>query len=434
MNFNMGYQLLWLFFIYSFGGWIAESIYAALRQRRFVNRGILNGPLCCIYGFAAVAITLGLQDLQESLVFLFLGAAILGGFVEWLSGRLLEKVFHRRWWDYSAQKYTLDGYVSLRSTLLWGVAGILGFQFLNPLLLAGFHLLPIQLVKILLWVLLALTVLDTTSVCCALLGLEKQEKRMQEISSRLQGGSYRLNNWIVQRVTHRTKKAHPTTATKIPKKEAAGVFAAGCGFYKLVWLFVIGAFLGDITETLFCRVTAGVWMSRSSVVWGPFSIVWGLAIALATLILYNYRNRSDGFIFLFGTLLGGAYEYLCSVFTELVFGKIFWDYSSIPFNLGGRINLLYCFFWGIAAVLWLKKLYPIFARWIERIPMRPGKILTWVLVVFMVCNLSVSSLALARSAAREMGIPARNQLEELIDEHYGDEVIERIYPGAKSTQ
>lgn len=42
-------------------------------------------------------------------------------------------------------------------------------------------------------------------------------------------------------------------------------------------------------------------------------------------------------------ILGGAYEYVCSVFTEIVFGKVFWDYSKIPFNLGGRINLLYCF-------------------------------------------------------------------------------------------
>lgn len=63
-------------------------------------------------------------------------------------------------------------------------------------------------------------------------------------------------------------------------------------------------------------------------------------------------------MFLTGTLLGGAYEYLCSVFTELVFGKVFWDYSKIPFNLGGRINLLYCFFWGIAAVVWFKILFP----------------------------------------------------------------------------
>ena len=77
---------------------------------------------------------------------------------------------------------------------------------------------------------------------------------------------------------------------------------------------------------------------------GPFSIVWGFAIAAATLLLDKYNGRSDHFLFFFGTFLGGLYEYICSVMTELVFGKVFWDYSQIPFNLGGRINLLYCFF------------------------------------------------------------------------------------------
>ena len=74
-------------------------------------------------------------------------------------------------------------------------------------------------------------------------------------------------------------------------------------------------------------------MSRSSVVWGDFSIVWGLAIAAVTALLYKYRNRSQQFLFWMGTFLGGAYEYICSVFTEIVFGTVFWDYSDIPFNL-----------------------------------------------------------------------------------------------------
>ena len=72
---------------------------------------------------------------------------------------------------------------------------------------------------------------------------------------------------------------------------------------------------------------------------------------MATYIMYNYRDRSDGFVFAFWTFIGGAYEYICSVFTEIVFVKIFWDYRGLPFNLGGRINLLYCFFWGIATVV-----------------------------------------------------------------------------------
>ena len=66
-----------------------------------------------------------------------------------------------------------------------------------------------------------------------------------------------------------------------------------------------------------------------------------------------------------------------------MFGTVFWDYSHIPFNLGGRINLLFCFFWGIAAVVWLKGLYPRLSAWIERIPIRWGKAGTWVLIVFM---------------------------------------------------
>lgn len=197
-------------------------------------------------------------------------------------------------------------------------------------------------------------------------------------------------------------------------------------------LFFIGAFLGDITETIFCRITAGVWMSRSSVVWGPFSIVWGLAIAAATAMLYKYRNKSDSFLFWKGTLLGGAYEYLCSVFTEIVFGKVFWDYSKLPFNLGGRINLLYCFFWGIAAVVWLKLIYPRASALIEKIPMVIGKIVTWVLIVFMLCNMAVSGLALIRYDEREKNVAAEAKWQVWMDEHYNDAKMERIYPNAKT--
>ncbi len=86
--------------------------------------------------------------------------------------------------------------------------------------------------------------------------------------------------------------------------------------------------------------------------------MWGLAIAAVTQLLYRYKDSPASWLFVTGTLLGGAYEYLCSVFTEVVFGAVFWDYSAIPFNLGGRINLLYCFFWGFAAIAWFKVLYP----------------------------------------------------------------------------
>ncbi len=173
-------------------------------------------------------------------------------------------------------------------------------------------------------------------------------------------------------------------------------------------------------------------MSRSSVVYGPFSIVWGLGCVMLTAVLYRVRNTADRHIFLAGTILGGAYEYFCSVFTELVFGTVFWDYSKIPFNLGGRINLLYCFFWGIVAVVWLKGIYPFLSRWIEKIPVRAGKIVTNLLIVFMLYNMLLSGMALARYTQRQageepMGIFLQKTAEAL-DEHFPDERIEKIYP------
>ena len=175
----------------------------------------------------------------------------------------------------------------------------------------------------------------------------------------------------------------------------------------------------------------GTITSRSSVVYGPFSLVWGIGCFFLTYMLYQYRDRSDSFIFIFGTVLGGAYEYICSVVLELVFGTVFWDYSDIPFNLGGRINLLYCFFWGFAAVAWFKIFYPPVSRLIEKIPVKIGKIITWLLIIFMLADGIVSSAALARYNARSNGIEAENSFESWVDKHFDDERMAQVYPKAK---
>ena len=116
--------------------------------------------------------------------------------------------------------------------------------------------------------------------------------------------------------------------------------------------------------------------------------------------------------------------------SEKVFGTVFWDYSHLPFNLGGRINLLYCFFWGFAAVAWFKVCYPHFSAWIECIPSRIGKPVTWAVLVFMICNMVMSGGALLRYDTRTQGLPATSGWEVYMDAHYGDDVIARIYPNA----
>ncbi len=109
-----------------------------------------------------------------------------------------------------------------------------------------------------------------------------------------------------------------------------GVFARGICFDKLVWVFLVTSFLGALIEMVFCRVTSGRWMSRSGVLYGSFSFVWGLGAVVLTITLQRIADKPDRRIFLAGFVIGGAYEYLCSVFTELVFGTVFWDYSKMP--------------------------------------------------------------------------------------------------------
>ena len=207
-----------------------------------------------------------------------------------------------------------------------------------------------------------------------------------------------------------------------------------------MYLFFLGAFLGDLTETIFCYITTGRLMSRSSVVYGPFSIVWGLGCMLLTWILYRYKDKSDRYLFAAGTLLGGVFEYVCSVVTERIFGTIFWDYSGFTFNLGGRINLLFCFFWGIAAVAWFRHVYPPLSKLVEKLPAKAGKILAWVLIVFMIFDAGLSSLALSRynerntaqtEAAGSKALEEFPQLNAFLDAHFPNERMEKIYPNAK---
>lgn len=423
-------ELCWLFLIYSFIGWIMEAVIGSVKNHRFTNRGFSTGPFCPVYGIAGAIMELTLRELSASPIFLFIGCAAQATLLEWLTGKLLERLNRRKWWDYSGKKWNFDGYICLEYTLLWGILGMLSVRYINTWLIFLYQFIPQPIPLIITTVLTSFLVIDASLSLAAVLHLRKKKNSSSKSHGKFISFLYRRSMIIIRFVQKRMEKAYPLIEEKSEEIIRQGRFAEGCGFYKLFWLFLIGAFLGDITETIFCRITAGVWMSRSSLVWGPFSIVWGLAVALATALLYKDKEKPDRHIFLIGTFLGGAYEYICSVFTEIVFGKVFWDYSDIPFNLGGRINLLYCFFWGIAAVVWIKFLYPHFAGWIEKISKIPGYIASWILIVFMAADITVSAAALIRYDQRAGGPAAQSGWEAVIDDSFDDSTMHRIYPNA----
>lgn len=423
------YELVWMFLVYSFLGWVMETLFSTLKQCRFANRGLVSGPFCIIYGIAVVIMSVGLQELKG--VWLFLFVMVCATVIEWIGGHLIEIIYHERWWNYSAVKWNLDGYICLYASLYWGCLGFLIIRWGNDLLLKLFHLLPGILMHIIQLVLVGLLLCDVLASYIIMTGRSKHLKKWETTNNQIICFRKKLGRNLIKHIVLRIHRAYPQAVTVEKEPKDKTVFASGCDFYKIALLFILGAFLGDIIETIFCRLTAGVWMSRSSVVWGPFSLVWGLALSLVTALLYKYKDRSESFLFCIGTFLGGAYEYLCSVFTEIVFGKVFWDYSHMAFNLGGRINLLFCFFWGIAAVVWFKIGYPFLSTWIEKLPVKLGKCFTWICLVFMTANIAVTSVALFRYDERGNGIKAEKKWQQWADEHYDDVKMEKIYPNAK---
>lgn len=423
---------LGIFVVYSIIGWTVECIYAAINKKTFVNRGLLAGPFCPVYGIGMVFIATFLRELIDEPLVLFIASTVVAGFVEWVSGIFIEKAFGRRMWDYSDKKFNLNGYTCLQYALLFGLCATLSMVFIFPWLEKWFAWVPKIIIEVVFLILFGIIIIDFVGTAAVLLKIKKNIRLVPEVTERLEDISSRMNKGIVDLVAKRMELAFPQMRiTKKEKGETNTVFAKGCSFYKLVWIFIFGSLAGAIVEMIFCRISMGFWMSRSSLLYGPFSVIWGFGCVLFTAFLYQARNKNIGMIFISGTIMGGTYEYICSVLSELVFGSVFWDYSHLPLNIGGRINLLYCFFWGIAAVLWMKAVYPLISKWIEKIPKKIGPTISWICIVCMTIDMLLSGIALMRYSSRNEKIEPRNVVEQFLDNTYPDDYMEHRYQNMK---
>ena len=252
------YTLSVIYLVYSFLGWVGETVVATAKGRRFTNRGVASGPFCFVYGTAGVLLAVGLADLRNNWFALFAGSFLIATVVEWITAKLLERVHHRRWWDYSDKKFNLDGYVCLQYSALWGVLGAVAVRWGNGLLLRLCALLPGWLLHVGVWVMMTIAVLDQLGTALAVNQYAASHPRLEQFNLELEKHSDKLRQRLITHVEKRGQMAYPTAVRPEPTVQAEKALSFG----DLVWLFVIGAFLGDVVETLFSRVTAGVRMSR----------------------------------------------------------------------------------------------------------------------------------------------------------------------------
>ena len=163
--------LFLLFVLYSFLGWACESAYCSIPAGRFVNRGFLTGPFCPIYGAGALLIAAALAPLKGRIFLLFVASAMLTSLLEYMTGLLLETLFHVKYWDYSGYRFNLQGRVCLRNSLMFGAGGVAVVYFLEPALLTVIGWIPGAVVPFLFWGLAfyflsdtVLTVFEVTSL------------------------------------------------------------------------------------------------------------------------------------------------------------------------------------------------------------------------------------------------------------------------------
>ena len=199
MTFTL-YQMYWIFVIYAFVGWCCEVAFAAVKSGTFVNRGFLTGPVCPIYGFGMLIVALLLTPLANSWLLLFVGAVVLTSLLELVTGFVLERFFHQKWWDYSAFRGNIGGYICPQFSLLWGVACVAVMKVVQPLVMRLIDAFPHLVGIILLCVTDVLFALDLTMTVVTLCKLQARCRRLEEFETRMRRISDELGEGIFKGV------------------------------------------------------------------------------------------------------------------------------------------------------------------------------------------------------------------------------------------
>lgn len=164
-------------------------------------------------------------------------------------------------------------------------------------------------------------------------------------------------------------------------------------FKRILAYFIIYSFLGFIIETIFGMLTKGVVESRQSCLYGPFCCIYGLGAAVMIPGLQKFKKR-NWTLFLAGAIEGSIVEYIISWVGEMIFHIKWWDYSNMPFDINGRICLLFTIFWGILALVLIRLINPYIERFIDKIPAKLFGIITIGGTILLILDLLITAFGL----------------------------------------
>lgn len=173
------YIYILFFFVYSFLGWCLEVICKLITEKRFINRGILIGPICPIYGYGVLIMTLFFRKYLNDPITLFILIIVSCSILEYFTSYFLEKVYHTRWWDYSTKKFNINGRICLETMIPFGILGLLIMNYMNPIVFNLLNILPNYLIYILSTIFLITYIIDNIISCKIIYNIQKLSKEIQ---------------------------------------------------------------------------------------------------------------------------------------------------------------------------------------------------------------------------------------------------------------
>ena len=179
------FKILTFFIIYSFFGWTLESVLKTYIQRKPVNSGFLYGPLCPIYGIGALIMLAFLESFKNNIILLFIIGFIVLSIWEYIVGLLLEKIFHTKYWDYSENKFNIQGRVCLMNSVFWGILGVLFIQYIHPFISTQIDKIPQNVLIILSISLTIAIIIDLIVTIIKITNIQTKLETLKEITEKL---------------------------------------------------------------------------------------------------------------------------------------------------------------------------------------------------------------------------------------------------------
>lgn len=198
-------------------------------------------------------------------------------------------------------------------------------------------------------------------------------------------------------------------------------------FHDLFYIFLFGCFFGWLIEGVWTLLKKGVLINHSALVIGPFNVVYGIGAVVLTLILYRFKDKGTFSIFCISFATGSILEYVLSFLMEVCLGFVAWNYRSKPFNLNGRICLIYSIFWGILGIVWIKLVYPKVKKFISGFNKAESMKLAKILIVFLQFDCLLTFACIDRGKKYEQGILPTNKVEMVIDKYFGVDYLNNMF-------